>query len=303
MDYVLITAARNEAAYIAMTIESVLAQTNPPVKWIIVSDGSTDGTDDIVKYYASHHSFIDLQRRDDSNKVDFASKVYALQQGYHRLQNINYDFIGILDADVSFDVTYYHGIIKQFESNPRLGIGGGFIYERDKHSFQSRPLNSFYSVAGAIQLFRRECYETIGGITPSRLGGEDTIAGILARMNGWEVKAFSQFIVYHHKLSSSVRGYMKESVRQGRMDYAIGSHPLFELVKCGRRIKERPFLIRSFLRLLGYVLAWVRKETRVVNPAVMDFLKNEQLSRIRAMLLMHKSENSKSREGQNLSKN
>lgn len=285
MQYVLITAARNEAVYIVRTIESVLSQTVPPVKWVIVSDGSNDGTDDIVKHYASQHDFIDFQRRDvDNNKADFASKVFALQHGYLRLQNENYDFIGILDADVSFGPSYYQNILKQFANNPRLGIGGGFVHENYKGYFLSRQSNTVDSVAGAIQLFRRECYEAIGGITPSRVGGEDWIAEIYARMNGWGVKAFPEFVVYHHKSSTSTRGLVRESLRQGIMDYAVGSHPLFEIVKCIRRIKQRPFFVCSFLRMCGYAQSWLQGKERAITPEAMAFLKREQLIRIRTQV-------------------
>jgi poly-beta-1,6-N-acetyl-D-glucosamine synthase len=282
MNYVLITAARNEEVYIVRTIEAVLSQTSLPVKWVIVSDGSNDGTDDIVKRYASHHSFIDFQRREgDKSKADFASKVYALKQGYLRLHGVDYSLIGTLDADVSFGPSYYDDILMQFKRNPRLGIGGGFIHENHEGFFQSRPLNVDYSVAGAIQLFRRDCYEMIGGIMPSRVGGEDWIAEINALMHGWEVKAFPELVVYHHKSSNFKRGFVSESLRQGIMDYAVGSHPLFEIVKCIRRIKTKPFFVHSILRMYGYMQSWLQGSERVVPPEVMDFLRREQLSRIR----------------------
>ncbi len=283
MNYILITAAKNEAAHIARTIESVLSQTIRPVKWVIVSDGSTDETDNIVKRYVSQHNFIEFRRKDgNENTVGFASKVVALKYGYFQLHGVNYEFIGILDADVSFGPTYYEAILKQFSDNPQLGIGGGFIHEKKGGSFRSRTSNNEKSVAGAIQLFRRECYEAIGGIMPSNVGGEDWIAEISSRMNGWEVQAFPNIVVYHHKSSVNSRGFVKESLRQGIMDYAVGSHPLFEIVKCTRRIKERPFFIRSVLRMYGYMQSWLKGQERAVAPEVMAFLRREQLERIRS---------------------
>lgn len=291
--YVLITAARNEEKYIEATIKSVLSQTILPKKWVIVSDGSTDRTDEIVLRYSAQYDFIDFHRRDVDNKADFSSKVFALKHGYLRLQDANYDFIGILDADVSFGPSYYQDILKQFAKTPRLGIGGGFVHESYKGTFRSRPSNAKYSVAGAIQLFRHECYEMIGGITPSRVGGEDWIAEISARMIGWEVRAFPELVVYHHKSSVSTRGFVQESLRQGIMDYVVGSHPLFEIIKCVRRIKTKPFFVHSIFRMYGYMKSWLQSSERAVPPDVMDFLRREQLSRIRGYVF-----NAKEREEQ-----
>ncbi|MDA8089843.1 MAG: glycosyltransferase family A protein [Actinomycetota bacterium] len=284
-EYVLITAARNEAAYIARTIESVCMQTIRPSKWVIVSDGSTDETDEIIKKYAVKHNFIFFQRREcGCNRPDFASKAFALEDGYRWLQGLEYHYIGILDADITFEATYYEEVLKRFYTNTRLGICGGFVYEKINGLFKSRPTNSTRSVAGGIQFFQRECYEKIGGIMPSKSGGEDWMAEISARMAGWEVAAFPELAVHHHKPGSSVRGTARECIRQGKMDYAIGSHPLFEIFKCVRRVKVKPFFIGSILRIFGYAHAWASGEKRVMLPEAMAFLRAEQLNRIKHSL-------------------
>src|ERR1019366_9415367 len=104
--YVLITAAHNEEKYLENTIHSVLCQSVQPLRWVIVSDASTDRTDEIVKKYASENVFIDLIRRDGSHRNSFATKVHAIRSGYDYLKDLQYRFIGILDADISLEPFY-----------------------------------------------------------------------------------------------------------------------------------------------------------------------------------------------------
>src|SRR5262245_61641009 len=122
--YVLISPARNEAMFIEETIKSVIGQTIRPVKWVIVSDGSTDGTDDIVKKYAGEHTWIELVRMPERKERHFAGKVHAFNAGYERVKNLNYNIIGNLDADITFEEDYMSFLLSKFSENPRLGVGG-----------------------------------------------------------------------------------------------------------------------------------------------------------------------------------
>jgi biofilm PGA synthesis N-glycosyltransferase PgaC len=122
-EYVLITPAKNEEAYIEKTIEAVLSQTVLPQKWVIVSDGSVDFTDEIVARYEQRHSFICLVRAGKQGQKDFGSKVKAFQAGYSQVRDAHYDFLGNLDADVTFGADYYEQILERFHANPGLGLG------------------------------------------------------------------------------------------------------------------------------------------------------------------------------------
>jgi len=122
--YVLITPARNEAEYIELTLKSVVAQTVLPLKWVIVSDGSTDGTDDIVNKYSAGRPWIELIRMPEREERHFAGKVHAFNAGYARVAELKYDVIGNLDGDVSFDEQYFDFLLRKFTENPRLGVAG-----------------------------------------------------------------------------------------------------------------------------------------------------------------------------------
>ena len=284
-DYVLVTAARNEENYIDFPIRSVIAQTILPKKWVIVSDGSTDGTDGILAKYAETHKFIEVVRATEGDaEPNFSSKVRAIRAGYGRLRGLTYSYIGNLDADVSFDKRYCENVLDRFHRDPRLGIAGGFILEERNGRFESRLFNTERSVAGAIQLFRRRCYEEIGGHSAMTYGGEDTILEVTARMMGWEVRAFADLAVLHHKPSLSARGAIGERFREGIRDYLVGNHPALEPLKCFRRMRENPLVLGGFLRLCGFIWFYLKGERRPVSEEFVRFLRREQLQSLKSVL-------------------
>jgi glycosyltransferase involved in cell wall biosynthesis len=282
--YVLVTAAYNEEAFIERTIRAIIQQTCLPTKWVIVSDGSWDGTEQIVKTYASRYGFIELLRIEERHVHNFGSKVRALNMGLDCLKDLDYDFIGILDADISFEPSYFGLLLGQFAQDPRLGLAGGFIYEARDGIFRSRLDNSVGSVAGAIQLFRRECYDAVRGFVPLEYGGEDWYAEIMAKMNGWRVEAFPDLKVFHHKPTGAGAPGLRHQYRQGLADFALGTYPLFEVFKCLRRLRTRPYVLGALTRFSGFVWAYCRRQKRSVPVEVIEFLKSEQKARLRHLL-------------------
>ena len=281
--YVLITAAYNEEDYIGKTIQSVLAQNLLPKHWIIVSDGSADRTDEIIKRYSSKHEFIQYIRIEKKKQShNFASKVCALNTGYNIIKKYDFDFIGHLDADITFyDSHYYELILDKFLNHNKLGIAGGYIYENNQGQFKSRPFNSVDSVAGGIQVFRRECYEDIAGFLPLEFGGEDWYAEVVARMKGWKVKAFPELHVLHHKPTLQIKGRLSEGFRQGSMDYSLGSDPVFEIFKCLYRLKKKSHILFAFFRLCGFFRSCILKVERPVSVDFIRYLRKEQRKRLR----------------------
>ncbi|HEX4487709.1 MAG TPA: glycosyltransferase family A protein [Terriglobales bacterium] len=282
--YVLVTAAYNEDAYIGKVLDSVVKQTLPPLRWVIASDASTDRTDEIVSEYAAKYPFIQLLRLGAEHKRNFAAQVHAIGAAYPELRSLDYAFVGNLDADVSFEPSYFAELLKHFEANSNLGLAGGFIYESEDGVFRSRRTNAVRSVAHAVQFFRRRCFDDIGGYQPLKYGGSDWFAEVSARMKGWKVHSVPDLHVQHHRRTGSADSWHRDRMRQGRMDYALGSHPLFELVKCVRRIPEYPWLIGALTRLATFLWCYCRRESRPVSSEFMRFLRNEQVDRLRAML-------------------
>ena len=279
--YVLVTAAYNEAAYIEKPISSVIAQTVLPTRWVIVSDGSNDGTDEIASKYARQYPFIELLRITEDHPRNFVAQVNAINRGVRQLHNCRYDFIGNLDADVSFDSSYFERLLGKFDADPLLGLVGGSIFENSSTGFRPRSTNSVSAVAHAVQLFRRQCYEQCGGYTPLPYGGPDWYAEVTARMKGWQVRSFPDLPVYHHRPTGTAGGLLKACFRQGRMDFSFGTHPAFEILKLARRLPSRPVGLGALFRAAGFIWSWLRREPRSVPAKFAEFLRREQIGRLR----------------------
>jgi glycosyltransferase involved in cell wall biosynthesis len=277
--YALVTAAYNEERFIEQTIKSVIAQNLLPSTWAIVSDGSTDRTDEIVRRYATTHSFIRLIRRERDQNREFASKVFALNVAVRSLPQGTLDFVGVLDADVSLDPKYFSELLKRFADDPGLGLAGGWYCEEVRGKYRPCWGSSSRSIPGGIQMFRHDCYRAIGGLLPIEYGGEDWYAEIMARKCGWRVRSFSDLHVRHLRVTGTRRSRLRYCYREGIMDFALGSHPLFEVAKIGKRITSRPYVLGALARLLGFVVAHASGE-RMVPPDVVRFLRKEELARL-----------------------
>lgn len=283
--YVLITPCRNEADYIEATLQAVIAQTVRPKKWVIVSDGSTDRTDEIVESYAQKHDFILFLRQSGDQQRNFGSKVEAINLAYEHLRELQFDFIGNLDADITFDGGYYANILSKFEQNKRLGMAGGLRLDLVRGRFvKIRSAQS--SVGGSIQMFRRECYESIGGYQRLSCGGIDAVAETMVRMYGWKVESFPELTVYHHRPTGTAGGGgIKARFKKGQQHYLIGYHPLFHLASCIFRISSFPFMLGSLAELAGYAWSFLRMKKIVVSDDFVRFLRAEQMARLRTVLL------------------
>lgn len=279
--YVLVTAAYNEERHIAETLRSVVRQTIRPVRWVVVSDGSTDDTDHIVRTWASKHPFVELIRVEKSEAHDFAKKVRALRRGFERLADIEYDFIGVLDADLSFESDYFERVLERFDVEPRLGIAGGDIQQLVDGAVVPR-VKDMTSVAGAVQLVRRECFEQTGGLPSLRYGGEDAAMEISARMHGWKTRTFPELKVVHYGLvGAGAGGAVRARVQWGRRNFNLGYHPLFQLARSAYRVRERPYVLGGLAEVVGFVIGRVRDGEPAVGPDVVHYLRAEQLDKLK----------------------
>ncbi len=278
--YVLITPARNEAQFIELTIRSVVAQTVRPLKWVIVSDGSTDGTDDIVTKYLGENPWIELVRMPARHERHFAGKAIAFNAGYTRMRDVRYDVIGNLDADISMDEDYFAFLMSKFADNPHLGVGG--TPYREKNSNSGTQLLDLEHVSGACQMFRRECFEEIGGYPQVKSGGIDLIALFSARAKGWQTRRFTEKICWHHrKMGGAQHTGLRERVHRGRMDYLLGSHPLWEIFRSVYQMKNRPYFIGGLLILVGYIWTFLRRVERTMPVDLIKLRRSDQMKRLK----------------------
>jgi len=284
--YTLITPARNEAPYLPGVIESVLRQTVQPAKWVIVSDGSTDGMDCIVERASKSNPYIQLIRVEGHTKRSFGSKALAFREGYKTLQNVVFNYVGNLDADVTMESHYYQRILEEMSKNPLLGVASGVVWDKRNVGFK-RIISNLNHAVGAVQFWRRECFEAVGGYHPASVGGIDSLAELTARMKGWETRSFPDLPVYHHKPidSANARSVIQIAYRAGLTEYHIGTYPLFAVLKAIRRWREAPFIISTLTRLFGYGRLWVTKAPRDAPEELVAYLKREQKTVLKRFLL------------------
>jgi glycosyltransferase involved in cell wall biosynthesis len=281
MNFVLITPAHNEAAFIERTLASMVAQTRLPERWVIVDDGSTDGTAEIVRGYAKQFLWIELLQRPQRLDRSFAGKVHAFDAGLARVQALQFEVIGNLDADLSFDPDYLEFLIGKFAEDLALGVAGTPFLEDGYDSAQD-SFEGENHVAGGCQLFRRRCFQDIGGYIPNPAGGIDWIAVTTARMKGWRTRSFPEKRFHHYRtLGTAGRSSVAASFSYGEKDYYLGGSPLWQLFRVAYRTMKHP--VEGVALLSGYCWAALRRTKRPVSPELMRFHRREQMKKLRTI--------------------
>ena len=282
MKYVVVTAARNEADYIENTIESLTAQTVRPMQWVIVDDGSSDATPVIAARVAAQHDWIKLIRRQDRGfrKVG-GGNVDAMYKGFESLTHLDYDLLSVVDADLRFGPDYFATLLAKFESDPKIGIAGGRVYDLVNGRLvrmKCRPEMTF----GVIKCWRRACFEEIGGI--ARHPGWDGLDCYTAMMRGWRTRTFEDEelkIEHLRPTGSSQKNVYTGRIRRGRGQYMMGAHPLWVLGSALYHVLEPPPVIASACVIYGYVWAWLQGEKRSVDDQLMRFIRSWQMRTMR----------------------
>ncbi len=284
MRYALVTPARNEEACIHQTIESVVRQNIRPVKWVIVSDGSTDRTDEIVGEYVRQHEWMELIRISEPRERNFACKVSCFNRGYEIIEGLHCDFVGSLDADISFGKDYFAFLLSRFSEDPLLGIAGTPFTEEGR-SYDYR-FTSIAHVSGACQLFRRECFEAIGGYLPLKGGGIDVMAVIAARAKGWRTRTFTEMTCKHHRPMGTATNKSRTTVnfRLGQRAYSLGWHPVWQLVRGVYQMSRPPYVVAGCALMLGYLWALVTRADRPIAKELIEFQRHDQMLRLRDFL-------------------
>jgi len=278
--YVLITPAHNEEAFIELTLKSVVSQMHRPLKYVVVSDGSTDGTESIVRKYAAQHPWIDLLVQPPRTERHFAGKVAAFKAGCERVKNLDYEVIGNLDADISFEPDYFEFLMGKFSEDQDLGVGGTPF--REGSTQYDLRFTSVEHVSGACQMFRRECYEAIGGYVPIRGGGIDLVAVTTARMMGWNTRTFTERHCDHHRpMGTATQSRLTFFLKGGGRDYRLGVHPLWEASRSIYQMTKRPFILGGASLLAGFAWAMLTRAEMVVSPELASFRRREQMQRLR----------------------
>jgi len=278
----IVSPVRDEAAYLGATIDSVVAGTLQPARWVIVDDGSSDATAAIAERAAREHPWIRLVRLPDrgSRAVD-TGVVDAFYAGLETVDAGDYDFLCKLDGDVTVGPSYFECLMKYFEADPRLGAASGKVWCVENGSLSPERTRR-EMVSGAFKCYRRECFEDIGGLVRGPMW--DAIDFHKARMKGWRTRSFDdeELVIRHHRrMGSSDRNIFVGRLRWGLGHFFMGTHPAYLLAVAAYRLFERPFVVGGACILLGYVLAWLRREPRYDDPEFRRCLRRWQLWKIK----------------------
>jgi glycosyltransferase involved in cell wall biosynthesis len=278
--FVLVTPARNEATFIEGTIRAVMAQTVLPIRWAIVSDGSTDGTDEIVMRYAAEHDWMELVRMPERAERNFAGKVFAFNAGLERMKGLPYEAVASLDADITFEKDYFEFLLGKLAADAGLGLTGTPYKDTTDEMYDYRFVSRDH-VSGACQVFRRACFEEIGGYVPSRGGCIDTIAALTARSKGWKTRTFMEKISLHHRvIGTAEKGPIHSRFILGKRDWAVGNHPLWELCRGLYQMTKRPYVVRGAAIVTGYAWAALSGAERPVPRNLRAFRRKEEMAQL-----------------------
>lgn len=276
--YAIITPVRDEEEHLEATIASVSAQTIRPIEWVIVNDGSTDRTGEIIDRHAVESPWIRAVHRPNRGfRKAGGGVIEAFYDGYNALTCDDWEFIVKLDGDLSFSPDYFQRCFDHFYEQPRQGIGGGEIYHElgGKLKLESNPR---FHVRGATKIYRRACWEAIGGLW--KAPGWDTIDEVKANMLGWNTGSFEDLHLVHHRLTGAADGLLRDRVKYGTVCFACGYHPLFVLARCLYRLLRKPYVIGSFAMLFGYLKGFWGHMPRVNDQQLIRYVREQQLRRL-----------------------
>lgn len=277
--FVIVTPTRDEEASVERTLRSVAAQTVRPLRWVIVDDGSTDRTVEIVAPWLRAHDWIELVRLADRGRRELGGGVVrAFEAGFERVRGLPWDFVVKLDADLELPPDYFANLLAEFERDPELGMASGktFLsrggrrrleYCHDEH------------VRGPAKMYRRRCFEEIGGLEPVR--GWDMIDETRAQMRGWRTRSFLAYPILHLRpIDARQPNVLRSRFDMGRLHWFLGYHWLYHYVRCARSVVQDPPRILGGLMLAGGYLWDALRRRPQLDPEFTRFVRQRQRSRL-----------------------
>jgi len=277
--YIIVTPCKNEGKNLPNLIKSVTSQSIKPALWVIVDDGSTDDTPQILEEAKAKYGWIKSIRLDSTGKRDLGlhlanivRKGFDIAIEYCKRNGIEYKYLCILDADLILESTFYENIIKEFEKDPKLGIASGGT----RHIIGNRVVIAKLSPdepSGGHMVIRRECFEECGGVPLSYAC--DSALKAKARLRGWETRRFEDFIVTEIRDVASVGGYWNGYFHKGKASYYLDLHPLHVFYRIVTyTIKRRPHYL-GIAYLLGYTHSILKKEGKISDKEVRQYFRNK----------------------------
>jgi len=278
MNYIIVTPCKNEGQNLPKLIESVASQTIRPVLWVIVDDGSTDNTPEILKRAREKYHWIESIRLDESRERDLGlhlanviKKGFDFAINYCSENGINYSYLGNLDADLILEPMFYEKLIKEFEKDSKLGIVSGGT----RHIVGDRIIYAKVNIdepSGGHMLIRRECFEECGGIPISYAC--DSVLKAKARLRGWKTRRIERATATEIRDANSAEGYWKGFVHKGKASYYLNLHPIHVLVRTLMYSCKRPHYT-GLAYILGYLGSFIKREIKINDEEIGQYFRNK----------------------------
>ncbi len=279
---VIISPVRDESKLIRKTLDSVVNQTLQPVEWILVDDGSTDNTREIIKEFSIKYNFIKLVIHENRGFRKLGGGVIAaFKFGLSNINYKSYEFIAKLDGDMSFDSKYLEIMFQKFDEDSKLAAVSGKVFRPENEKLISEWIGDEH-VAGQFKIYRRAAFEEIGGFVEEVMW--DGIDVHMSRMKNWNTQSFyhPEARLFHHRLmGSSDKNVLKGRLRWGRGIYFMGYHPLYALASGFFRMQEKPKIIGGVLIIFGFFKASIQKVPRYDNLEFRSYLQKWQINQLK----------------------
>jgi len=280
INYILITPAKNEEKDLQKVIDSVVNQTVLPKVWIIIDDGSTDRTSLIIQYNQNKYDFIKSIRLPEHQRDIYYHYAYVCRKGFeYAIQHcnklkINFDYIGLLDADTILERNYFKKLFIRMEMNPNVGIAsGGIYYKKNSKLIYEKSLEDFPRGTGRI--WTKQCFIETGGyeIDPAM----HTISNVKANIKGYETKQYREIIAIQTRKTSSIEGFWKSNVKAGINAYYLYRRPKIIFLNVLYKSIQYPFY-SGLAFLIGYLRAYFKNEARIKNIEIINYFQNEKIT-------------------------
>lgn len=280
---VVVSPCRDEERTLERTIACMRTQTHPPLRWVVVDDGSSDRTPEILAKAAAEIPWLRVVRRSDrGRRVLGAGVIAAFDDGLASV-DVDYDFVAKMDVDLEFPPRYLECLLGHFACDPRLAAASGKVYRHEG----GRLVEEFMideMVAGQFKLYRREAFERIGGFVREVMW--DGIDFHRARMEGFRTASLSDpdlRIIHLRLMGSSDRSIWRGRLRWGRGQWFMGSAFPYVLASGLFRMRETPYVVGGLLIVAGYLAAALRGDERYEHPGFRRSLRRWQYDRLRAL--------------------
>ncbi len=297
--YAVLSTVRNEEQFIGLTAESLVGQTLRPSAWLVIDDGSTDKTAQIIGDYARSDDWIRLVSLDAASGSNRCSRVMrAFLFGYSLLED-EFDFVIKVDGDVSFDADHIECLLQRFGDHPRLGIASGSYREPVGQGWKVQDMRPGYAM-GAVRAYRAECLRFVVDAV-SAIGGPagvdscpneprdthelplswDSIDHLYAEEDGWETRSFPELVVTHHRTEGARTHVLTGQFEQGMVSYAMGYHPLFAVGRGVRRMAEYPYIVGGVALTMGYLWGVFSRNTPRADAETRRLVRQRHSRRLR----------------------